>query len=185
MKGTQEIIPSWRAFASTKTQSQILWRHQESFHQLQLTLDPDQGSQLNDSLVRFFLHSKDRKKMLLSEYFGVHANETPLYFFQEAMGQADSISFNIYSALMESGQKHYQLCLTARGFLKLSGPGMAPVPTNPLSLPRVWGDHVPVNMAFDELPPLWSHSHPNHVHLLGEEGKGGNRGTSESRKTNP
>lgn len=89
----------------------------------------------------------------------------PSVFFQEATGQADSICSNIYSALMGAEQKYYQPCLIARGFLNLSGPRMGLFPTNPLSLPRVWGDHV--FWAFDELPPLWSHSHENHVQLLG------------------
>lgn len=184
MKGAEGIIPSWRAFASTKTRLQILWRQQESSHQLQPTLAPDQGSQLNDSLVRIFSAAKTERRRYSQSSLGSMLIR-PLCIFFRATHHADSIYSNTYSALMGSEQKHYQLCLIARGFLNSSGPRMGLFPTNPLSLPRVWGDRVPVNMAFDVLPPLWSHSHPNHVQLLGEEGGVGDKGISESRKTNP
>lgn len=47
--------------------------------------------------------------MLLSEQLGVPADHTLLFCLQEAMGQTEFIYFNIYSALLESEQRHYQI----------------------------------------------------------------------------
>lgn len=127
---------------------------------------------LSDSLVRVFWLQQRWKKMLLSEQVGAHADHTLLFYFQEAMGQTESIYSNIYSALLESEQRHYQICLIARGFLKWPGPRMGLFPANPLCFPRVWGGCG--RWALDELPPVRSHSHSNHDQLLrvGGEAKG-------------
>lgn len=116
--------------------------------------------------------------MLLSEQVGGHADHSFLFYFQGAMGQTKSIYSN--SALLESEQRHSQICLIARGFLKLPGPRMGLFPANPLSSPRVWDGCG--HWALDELPPVRFHSHSNHIQLLGG---GEGKGTSESRKTNP
>lgn len=51
-------------------------------------------------------------------------------------------------------------------------------PTNPLFLLRVQGDLV--HWVVDELPSLWSHSHPNHDQLLGG-GRGRNFWKQENK----
>ena len=97
LKRADGIIPFWRAFASTKTWSQILWRQQEPFHHLQLTLDPAQGSQLNDSLVRFFSPQQRQKEdAALRAGWGPWWWDTSVLFFKKQW--ARQVLFNIYSA---------------------------------------------------------------------------------------
>lgn len=149
---------------SAKYPSQILWRQQESFHQLQPTLDPAQDSQLNNSLVRFYFPQRQTENTGLRAGL-VHADEFPLDFIPSSNGPGRlSLTSTRYSWDQSTSIMN---CLTDREFLNSAGPTMGFFPTNipphPCPLPRIWGDHV--HWTSNELTPLWFHSYPNHVQL--------------------
>lgn len=125
-ESSREDHPFLRAFTSRKTQSQILWKEQKSFHQLPGLTD------------EWFTGEGFLATAKMKEDAALRAGRGPCWSHPSvsySRSQTESIYSNVYSALMESEQRHYQICLSARGFLNLPGPRMGLFPANLSAFP--------------------------------------------------
>lgn len=170
VKGAERTIPSWEHLQAQRP------NHKSFEESKSPSIRPWIQAWALTWMIHWWGFLATAKKVLLSEQVGTHADHTLLFYFHEAMGQTESIYSNIYSALLESEQRHY--CI-ARGFLKWPGPTMGLSPANPSAFP---GFGVPWSLGFG-----WAATSevPFSLKPWSATGRGGGKGTSESRKTNP
>lgn len=133
VKGAERTIPSWEHLQAQRP------NHKSFEESKSPSIRPWIQAWALTWMIHWWGFLATAMKVLLSEQVGTHADHTLIFYFHEAMGQTESIYSNIYSALLESEQRHY--CI-ARGFLKWPGPRMGLSPANPLCFPRVWGAMV-------------------------------------------